>query len=211
MTFGLLKPTAAFDIATNTGYAVGMPGTGLVESGAWCLGEKSQNKIARASNLDRRMDQRFTVFCDRLRALFLRYPLIERVTFEDVEFASSQAQGQLFATLRSALWCAAPALEYHCIAPSSLKKFFAGHGRAEKSDMAAALEKTPWYEGKFRYISGMVYHPVEHREVGDDEVDALALLHFTASVDSGAAQWPYSPTHEKKVSAKAHRTRSSLL
>ena len=112
---------------------------------------------------------------------FSKYPLVERVTFEDVEFASSRAQGQLFATppigslvrgtgsnttalhrVRSRSFCGTRACRE------------VGHGRCSRKD--------PLYEGKFRYQwNGLPSS--RGAGGGDDEVDALALLHFTASVD----------------------------
>lgn len=88
------------------------------------------------------------------------------VVFEDVQFASSTYQTQLWSALRAAVWLAfsrsysAPTID--CVPVQTLKKFATGSGRADKAAMIVAARLAP---GKFDIRPRLT----------DNEADALAL------------------------------------
>jgi Holliday junction resolvasome RuvABC endonuclease subunit len=189
----LSQTTLAIDIATNSGFAVGSPDHGVIDSWGTNLGGSDRELASmRKSRGARRCDPRFSALCKQVQDALAKHPGVSRIIFEDVEFAQSQAWAQLWASLRAALWCAAPTLEYRCVGPSTLKKAFTGSGKADKIDMGRALTENPWFAGRYRYTKGVVATetPTGWKTVYDDEVDALALLYLAATVDSGLADWP---------------------
>jgi len=99
-------------------------------------------------------------------------PLKIMVAFEDVQFAKSLAQVQLWGTLRGAIWTAfdevhpAQACFHFVSCPTgTLKKFATGAGDADKKHMALAAQRV-WPSYKF---------------ADDNEVDARLLWHWATS------------------------------
>lgn len=157
------KSTLALDLGTDTGYAVD-DGFGKLSVGAWKLGSARAITEWGKTRMTRRCDPRVLLL---YRSLCRMFP--EIVIFEDVQFASSTYQVQLWSSLRAAIWCAYGArsnVTIECVPTGTLKKFATGDGRATKEMMAAALYRL-WPERKSDNLS-------------DDAIDALWLWHWAA-------------------------------
>ncbi|PTY02752.1 hypothetical protein DB346_08225 [Verrucomicrobia bacterium LW23] len=152
----------ALDIGTTTGWAIW--DDGQVLSGSWLLATEKQLRQQRKVGGERRGDIRFFQLRDRIADAIARHR-IEVLVFEDVQFATSAAQTQLWASLRSAVWLAGKAVRHvECVHTGTLKKFATGAGNAGKEQMVAAAANLarPW---------GRVV-------VDDNEADALHILRW---------------------------------
>jgi Holliday junction resolvasome RuvABC endonuclease subunit len=157
-----MRPTLALDLGTTTGWAVWFA-DGVVTSGAWLLATPKELRQQRKYGGERRGDLRFHRLRQRIADTIAAYQ-IEQVVFEDVLFLSSQAQSQLWASLRAAIWCYSHQIRVDCVHTGTLKKFATGSGNADKAAMAAALAALP---------------PPWSRQVRDDnEADALWILRW---------------------------------
>jgi len=157
-----MRPTLALDLGTTTGWAAWFA-DGIVTSGSWTLATPKELRQQRKYGGERRSDVRFHRLRQRIGDTIAAYQ-IEQVVFEDVLFLSSQAQSQLWASLRAAVWCQAVRATIDCVHTGTLKKFATGSGNADKAAMGAALAALP---------------PPWSRQVSDDnEADALWILRW---------------------------------
>lgn len=170
----------ALDIATKTGYAINGPnklvaGTKLLAS----VKELKRNKMLR---FDRRIDVRAVSFFIWLTEMVNAWnPDI--VVFEDIRFASSQAQAHLWGSLRGVVWsvCAAdPKIRVDCLDTGKLKIWATGSGTADKGGMAWALiEKEP---NEFTMFKSGFWQISAGRYLDDNAVDAIHLLRWAQSI-----------------------------
>lgn len=189
--------TLAIDLGTKTGWATdGDSGTEILAT------EKElaeQRKLGNERFLDLRFLRLLAFVKDQIRAG------ARRIVFEDVQFASTQMQAQLWSSLRAAIWAAAapfqarPGLDESgqvqavCVPVGTLKKFASGTGAAQKEDMAAALlASCPAYAD---------------RAMDDNEIDAIWLLKFAEAVDAGQETWT-GPYARKKAAKAAKREKA---
>lgn len=143
----------ALDLGTHCGFAYNV-GEGFTYS-HWDLATAKEVRAWGKERLTRRRDPRPQRLCDRV----LRLPLPELIVFEDVQFASSLLQVQLWSSLRTSLWmCLGDAVRFDCVPVQTLKKF-ACRGGADKKAMRIALA---------------VQHPeIFSTNMTEDEVDAV--------------------------------------
>lgn len=181
----LAGKTALFvDIGSLSGYA--LLKDGVVESGTWQLGSAKANKAQSEHSGDRKKDYRVV----NLLRILQQLPKPDVVVFEDIEFSTSQAQGQLWASYRTMLWAAFPEADFFRILPVHLKQYATGNARAEKEDMLKSLiEKYPsLYRGE---------------SVDDNEVDALWLMLHHLAVLAGSSSYYVKVKKLKKPKKKA--------
>ena len=131
--------TLCIDIGTHTGWAL-LEGQQILESGTTHLATKEELDLQRREGKERTLDLRYS----RLHALirrFIKEHGIERIVFEDVLFSSTQMQGQLWASLRCAIWavCQEFPIQVFGLPVGTLKLFATGSGAAKKPEMATAL------------------------------------------------------------------------
>lgn len=191
--------TLALDLGGTTGWALG-DRTGRFASGSSEWMGKKEVKTQKANGFDRRCDGRIVAFAKWVGEQ-ISTKSVERIVFEDVQFAGSTMQAHLWASYRGAVWVMAMVdrghpVELHCVPVGTLKKFFSGHGGAEKIHMAQALLSGPHFPGEFvvgpnRKGETDLLEASSGRSVDDNEVDALALLAYSQSVDNGKIHWSY--------------------
>lgn len=162
--------TLALDLGSKTGWALG--DQGVIRAGTWKLATDAElRKARRESFYDLRdRDPRASELLRLLRAV---QPVVQRVVWEDVQFSSSTAQTQLWATFRGILWAFLadnPTIHAVPVPVSTLKKFATGSGNADKDDMKSALEMGV----KVARVS--LSTPVELLD--DNAVDAIWLAHY---------------------------------
>ncbi len=198
---GFHNKTLVLDLGTDTGWAC-LAGGQLLKSGTIQLATDDELEVQRREGKERTLDVRFV----RLYQ-FLNQHLadgVTRVVFEDVEFASTRMQSQLWASLRSAIWAAAllhPQLNVCVLPVATLKHFATGNGHVRKPQMAEALavrqpqDYTLVNEGKLQKSDGNL---ADH-----NEVDALWLAYFTLAVDRG--EQSFLGVHERKKIEAAER------
>lgn len=149
----------ALDLGTETGFAhnLGVSWT----AGTWKLATDAEIKKMGENRMRRRCDIRVLRLENALRAMDgIFSPDI--VVFEDVLFASSTYQVQLWASLRTIIWLAFRDRIVDCVPVQTLKKFATGHGGATKQMMSAALKRK---------------HPEKWSpELGHDAVDAAWIF-----------------------------------
>jgi Holliday junction resolvasome RuvABC endonuclease subunit len=153
----------ALDLGTKTGYAITT--NNRLVAGTWTWGTAKLITEWGKSRLTRRSDPRVLNFFSTVRKTILNHN-IEQVIFEDVQFASSTFQTQLWASFRAAVWCAASpsTVLVDCVPTGTLKKFATGHGGATKEMMAASLYK---------------FHPGwKNGKLDDNAIDALWLWYW---------------------------------
>lgn len=160
------------DLGSTTGWAIWCDGN--IHSGVWVLASERELAAQRRDGRDRTCDMRFTRLLRYLRETVGQYPTIS-IAFEDVQFQSSRAQTQLWASLRAAVWAVASdrGLAVACVATGTLKKFATGRGDATKDAMAAALAalRPPW----------------ARQTLSHDEIDALWVLRWALRCRDSAA------------------------
>lgn len=157
--------TLALDLGTNTGYAYNDPHAGLV-CGTWKLASPKEVKQWGAERLTRRCDPRIDRLFDLVSNLQGRF-LFDVIIFEDVQFASSTYQVQLWASLRAAVWLVGVPgkLPYFEAVPvGTLKRFATGSGSADKAAMLAAARRKK-----------LLDCPSDFDDVDDNAIDALHL------------------------------------
>jgi len=149
----------------------------ILESNTLVLATQEELEAQRKEGKERSNDIRFSRL---LRFLEQKVEAgCSRFVFEDVLFTTTRMQAQLWASLRTALWCLQ---EYHPevtvfgVPVKTLKAFATGSGNAKKEDMEAAL-------------------PSGEKRLGadDNEIDAIWLAKFAMAVDKGDQDflWPY--------------------
>jgi len=129
-----MKNILALDLGTKTGYAFNAGGT--FQCGTWILATPREITQFSKERLNRRRDPRVLQLRERLKVFS---PDI--VVFEDVQFASSTYQVQLWSALRAAVWLTFPDILVDCVPVGTLKRFATGHGSATKEMMAASLRR----------------------------------------------------------------------
>lgn len=192
--------TLTLDLGTHTGWAL-VRDHELVGSGTLHLATDDELELQRQAGRDRTLDLRF----GRLHDFVTQHVRdgVNRIVFEDVEFASTRMQTQLWASLRSSIWAAAlihPAISIFGLPVATLKQFATGNGHVQKLAMAQALaEHLPaeyTLEGEFiRKADGVL--------ADDNEIDAIWLALYTRAVDAGARS--FLTVHQRKQIAKAER------
>lgn len=150
----------SLDLGTKTGWAY-RKDDNFETAGTFVLATPKELTEAKSHRWDRRLDIR----CERLAA-WLDSRLVDFVVFEDVRFASSQAQAHLWASFRGVLWSWATRhhVKIDCIDTSKLKVWTTGSGVAKKEQMRAAAE-TRWPS----------FVKPQH---DDNAIDAICLLQW---------------------------------
>lgn len=163
------------DLGTKTGFALSSNGV-LSKCGTWVLSKPKEITYARKLRLDRRADPRFLRLYDKLLNVHLASPL-DYVIFEDVLFAVTVMQTQLWSSLRAAVWMLSRhGVQIDCVPVGTLKKFATGSGAADKSAMATALVKN---DPRFSLAGGIVRDSLTKELLTDDAVDAIWLTRWT--------------------------------
>lgn len=148
----------SLDIGTSLGWATSMPGG--FSAGTLVLGTDKNLRYMKKLRMDRRLDIRALALALWLEA---QSP-VDWCVFEDIRFASSQAQAHLWGSLRGVLWSWAGrrGINIDCLDTGKLKLWTTGHGGATKEMMlASAQRRWPEHVGD---------------GLGDDAIDALCLL-----------------------------------
>lgn len=126
------------DLGTHTGYAHNLAGEITLTAGTWHLATPKEVTQWGRERWTRRNDPRV----HRLQEYLLSLPKPDIVVFEDVQFASSVLQVQLWASLRTATWLTlGRSCLLECVPVATLKKYATGYGSADKIGMAKALFK----------------------------------------------------------------------
>lgn len=127
----------SLDLGTDTGYAFGDTEGTKFEMGTWKLATAREIRAWGKERLTRRRDPRPRRLCEQILALKFWPDLI---VFEDVQFASSTYQTQLWASLRTGVWtCFGDEVSFDCVPVATLKKFATGNGSANKAQMETAF------------------------------------------------------------------------
>ena len=193
--------TLLLDLGTQTGWARWQDQTPL-RSGTLCLATDEELDCQRRLGKDRLLDVRFVRMHTFLTAEV--HDGVKRVVFEDVLFASSSSQTQLWSSLRCAIWAVAlhyPELSIFAVPTATMKKFATGNGHADKPQMAQALVvREP---ARYLSVQGGHVHKIDGTLADDNEVDALWLGYFTAAVDRGEQQ--FLGVHQRHQLAKAEQ------
>lgn len=131
--------------------------------------------------MDRRLDPRVMALVNHLGEVHRKTPL-DYIVFEDVRFASSQAQAHLWASFRGAVWAFAHlnGIQTECLDTGKLKKFATGSGAADKSSMALSLVSK--FPAVFSLEKGLVKYWETGTLLDDNAVDAIHLLNWAQSV-----------------------------
>lgn len=162
-----MKALLALDLGSTTGYAY-RAADGNTVFGSWVLATPKQLREAKRNH------DRGTRACDP-RVCSLHTHVSDLVDglgvsvlgWEDVEFASSTAQTQLWASFRTVLWgllCHRHAIRPVPLPVGTLKKYATGSGNADKEQMAIALKKK--------------FPELEMSKYDDNAVDARHLLQY---------------------------------
>lgn len=149
----------ALDLGTQLGWAR-QDEFGSIFSDTLVLAGAGDLKFAKKMRMDRRLDIRVGALTDWLWERTKH----DWIVFEDVKFASSQAQAHLWASFRGVVWAYAhrTGTQIECLDTSKLKLWTTGHGGADKAAMRTAAVSR-WQN---RVRLGM----------DDNAVDALCLL-----------------------------------
>lgn len=129
----------ALDLGTSTGWCLN--DEELLDSGVLKLATDRQLREDKRDRYNRRSDCRIQSFFKWL-ALVKHQQKLDAVVFEDVEFASSTYQVQLWSSLRAAVWISFPPDKFivDCVPVGALKKFATGSGNANKEAMRRYLK-----------------------------------------------------------------------
>lgn len=132
-----LFPILGLDLGSHTGVAYAPAAAEPIAAHTWHLATPTELRRAKAAI--RESDPRMARFCASLRPLMAATRL---VVWEDVQFSSSTAQTQLWASFRGALWAVLedfPTVERMAVPVGTLKKWSTGSGAADKDQMRASL------------------------------------------------------------------------
>lgn len=157
----------ALDLGTSTGFTYNDPYDGIV-CGTWKLASAKEIKEWGQLRITRRRDPRVLRLFDLVSALHerLRFNVI---VFEDVQFASSTYQVQLWSSFRAAVWLACKAVTpipyFDCVPVGTLKAFATGSGAATKTAMLAAAKRKKLLDDS-----------AEFDDLDDNAIDALHLF-----------------------------------
>jgi len=145
------------DIGTKTGYCYNR-GEQLT-LGTWELATDKEITRWGKTRQRRTEDPRIDRLCKRVDAL----GHFDVVIFEDVEFASSTYQVQLWSSLRASVWLCSSKTAIQCIPVGTLKLFATGDGHAGKEKMHKFFQREK--------LHGMHLETV----LTDDSIDAYFL------------------------------------
>lgn len=128
----------ALDLGTNTGWCLN-EGEKL-SHGVLKLATTRQLKEEKLARFNRRSDGRIQTFFKWLALIKAEFKP-DAVVFEDVQFASSTYQVQLWSSLRAAVWISFQPDRFivDCVPVGALKKFATGSGAATKEAMRRYL------------------------------------------------------------------------
>ena len=151
------------DIGTHTGYAI-VEGNKLVASGVRDFSVKAHRHIG----------HRGIMFYDFLRQV----GRVDEIYYEKVQFTGNRFSsdgGELYKgfLMLVNMYAAGYNIPTFGIWPTTLKKNFAGSGKADKLAMCAQARSLGWKSGK------------ENTDLYHDEVDAIALLHSELRIRYG--------------------------
>jgi Holliday junction resolvasome RuvABC endonuclease subunit len=129
----------ALDLGTKTGYCYSR--NDIIYCGTWELATAKEIKEWGKSNVKRTCDPRIC----RLFTKIMGLGPFNLLIFEDVLFASSVYQVQLWAGFRSAIWLSNCLSDWNTIIEvvptATLKKFATGKGNADKTAMIEAVKR----------------------------------------------------------------------
>jgi Holliday junction resolvasome RuvABC endonuclease subunit len=166
----------ALDLGTQLGYAYGdLETKSILKCGTKTLATPKEIRLSGQTRMDRRLDLRAPVMHRWLQGFFLLDPF-DWIVFEDVQFAKSLQQAQLWSTWRAVVWlfAATNQVQVECCPVGTLKKFASGHGGASKGQMSAALS------GPFVKINNEIHFG--GNKVDDNAVDAAHLLKWAQTI-----------------------------
>lgn len=169
----------ALDLGTQTGYCFEAENYSRT-FGTWELASPKSLRLAKKLRMDRLGDLRIRELWDRIWK-FRQTIGIDFLVWEDVQFSSSTAQTQLWASLRTTLWIAAQTngIRVECCPVGTLKHFATGHGGATKEMMGAALVQK---DRRFYLFDGQVVDSVTETIIDDNAVDAIHLLSWAKHI-----------------------------
>lgn len=174
------KRILALDLGTSLGYAHGYLNNpvDLTGCGSLVLASAKEITAQSKSRMNRRLDCRIPRLNDFLTTVFLSEPF-DWLVWEDVQFASSTMQVQLWSSFRTTLWLFAAQRNIltECCPVGTLKKSGAGHGGATKNMMGAALSRQ---DKRFTCVKEKIYY--DGKIISDDAVDAVHLLKWSQKV-----------------------------
>lgn len=126
----------SLDLGTYLGWATG---PSLIDAGTVELATRKELVEAKRHRWDRRLDLR----AERLAAWLDAQEGVSMVVFEDVKFASSQAQAHLWASFRGVVWSWAThhSIKIDCLDTSKLKLWTTGNGAAKKEEMRLVAKR----------------------------------------------------------------------
>lgn len=158
----------ALDIANKTGYAHNCV-TGDLRAGTIELGTRKEITEWGRKRMTRRCDDRVC----RLINLIKSYKP-ETIVFEDVQFVQTQVQGQLWPSLRTAIWAYACSNKVlvECVPVQTLKLYATGKGGAGKALMCRALSSR---DKRFSAKGETVFDIETGLWLDDNAVDAIWL------------------------------------
>lgn len=146
----------ALDLGTKTGFAWNRGDEFFC--GTWVLGTDTEIRKWGKDRQRRTGDPRIERLCTHVTKL----GHFDMIVIEDVMFASSVYQVQLWASLRAAVWLCCDATKFEAVPVQTLKKFACGNGAADKAAMSRFL--------KFRHWN--LWTP----ELSDDTIDAIWIF-----------------------------------
>lgn len=154
----------ALDLGTSLGWAKHCSYSGL-SVGTLVLASETNLRHAKKLRMDRRLDIRIQAFSS-----WLESQPVDQIFFEDVKFASSQAQAHLWGSLRGVVWSYAARrnILIDCLDTGKLKKWTTGSGSADKPAMLAAAVR--------RWTDEI------HSTWDDNAVDAFCLLKWAQEI-----------------------------
>jgi len=169
----------ALDIGTKTGWA--LSDDDKISAGTWELASAKNLKAAKALRINRRLDIRVIALVNKLKEIHA-VEAIDYIFFEDVLFAKSLAQAQLWGSFRGAIWTFAHlnGILTDCLDTGKLKKWATGSGSADKPAMAQALVAK--YSDSYSAQKGLVKDLKNGTLLGDDAVDAIHLLYWALTL-----------------------------
>ncbi|MCI0695677.1 hypothetical protein L0337_27200 [candidate division KSB1 bacterium] len=163
----------ALDLGTQTGYAWNHDD--VFECGTWQLATKTEIAQWGKDRFRRRCDPRIPRLYARILMLHDAHKF-DGVVFEDVQFASTTYQAQLWSSLRAAVWLSVPSEIIDCVPVGTLKNFATGHGAAPKNMMALALcRRDSRFVKQKKNVTFSVDSVAEPIALDDNAVDAVWL------------------------------------
>lgn len=199
--------TLLLDLGTDTGWALLQPGWPM-KSGTLCLATDKELELQRREGRERTLDIRFA----RIYRFITEHIQqgVGRIVFEDVEFASTRMQTQLWASLRTAIWAAAllhPGVRVFGVPVATLKQFATGNGHVQKLDMAKALAS--FRPGGYSLLDDNRLMAPGGHFADHNEVDAIWLAYYTRAVDEGKRD--FLPVYQRKQLEAAERKEKKAL